>query len=141
MPELPDKDGTSRMSREFKAAKRFLLSALLIFAGACSFAVCADALGDSGFYGSGVQFDALNNAQVAEADVDYRFRAAASGAVKSFLWYGAFGKNRDRFSCDGYACGTGGTVKEGRIEIQGDKRAEVAKILAEAGFRPVFAGG
>jgi translation initiation factor 1 len=39
------------------------------------------------------------------------------------------------------ACGTGGTVKEGRIEIQGDKREQVARILAEAGFRPVFAGG
>lgn len=39
------------------------------------------------------------------------------------------------------ACGTGGTVKDGRIEIQGDKRDEVARILAEAGFRPVFAGG
>jgi translation initiation factor 1 len=39
------------------------------------------------------------------------------------------------------ACGTGGTVKDGRIEIQGDKREQVAKILAEAGFRPVFAGG
>jgi len=39
------------------------------------------------------------------------------------------------------ACGAGGTVKEGRIEIQGDQREAVARILAGAGFRPVFAGG
>lgn len=34
-----------------------------------------------------------------------------------------------------------GTVKAGQIEIQGDKRAEVARILTEANFQPVFAGG
>ena len=39
------------------------------------------------------------------------------------------------------ACGTGGTVKNGQIEIQGDKRKEVAHILTEANFSPVFAGG
>src|SRR5574341_1174313 len=32
------------------------------------------------------------------------------------------------------ACDVGGTVKEGRIEIQGDKREDVARILINAGF-------
>jgi len=39
------------------------------------------------------------------------------------------------------SAGCGGTVKDGAIEIQGDQRETVARILREAGFRPVLAGG
>ncbi|MCX6938049.1 MAG: translation initiation factor [Verrucomicrobia bacterium] len=39
------------------------------------------------------------------------------------------------------AAGCGGTVKDGVIEIQGDQREILMRVLREAGFRPVQAGG
>lgn len=60
--------------------------------------------------------------------------------VKNFVGIGLPEKERLAKAMQ-KACGVGGTVKNGQIEIQGDKRTEVARILTEAGFRPVFAGG
>ena len=60
--------------------------------------------------------------------------------VKGFIGIGLPEKERLAKAMQ-KACGSGGTVKDGQIEIQGDKRAEVARILTEANFRPVFAGG
>ncbi|HSY20078.1 MAG TPA: translation initiation factor [Candidatus Acidoferrales bacterium] len=60
--------------------------------------------------------------------------------VKNFVGIGLPEKERLAKAMQ-KACGTGGTVKDGQIEIQGDQREQVARILTEANFRPVFAGG
>jgi translation initiation factor 1 len=39
------------------------------------------------------------------------------------------------------ACGTGGTIKDGVIEIQGDHRERIASELEKKGFKTRIAGG
>lgn len=38
-------------------------------------------------------------------------------------------------------CGTGGTVKDGTIEIQGEHRQRMAEVLQKMGFKVKIAGG
>lgn len=38
-------------------------------------------------------------------------------------------------------CGSGGTIKDGMIEIQGEHREKIADALSEMGFKVKIAGG
>jgi translation initiation factor 1 len=38
-------------------------------------------------------------------------------------------------------CGSGGTIKDGQIEIQGEHRERIAEVLRELGYKVKIAGG
>jgi translation initiation factor 1 len=38
-------------------------------------------------------------------------------------------------------CGTGGTIKDGVIEIQGEQRQRIADVLQKLGYKVKIAGG
>ena len=38
-------------------------------------------------------------------------------------------------------CGTGGTIKDGVIEIQGEQRQKIADVLQQLGYKVKIAGG
>ena len=38
-------------------------------------------------------------------------------------------------------CGTGGTIKDGVIEIQGEQREKIAEVLRKLGYKVKIAGG
>ncbi len=40
-----------------------------------------------------------------------------------------------------HACGTGGTIKDGVIEMQGEQRQKIAGILQKLGYKVKIAGG
>ena len=73
-----------------------------------------------------------------------RQRSAGSGGwstiAKNFVGISVEEKNSLKKTMQ-KRCGAGGTLKNGNIEIQGDKREEMRDILESAGFRVVFAGG
>jgi translation initiation factor 1 len=39
------------------------------------------------------------------------------------------------------ACGTGGTIMEGAIEIQGEQRERIAEVMRKLGYKVKIAGG
>jgi translation initiation factor 1 len=39
------------------------------------------------------------------------------------------------------ACGTGGTIKDGVIEMQGEQRERIAEVLRRLGYKVKIAGG
>lgn len=107
--------------------------------------VAADGAANSARLGTTTPTTAKTAAQKNRGRVDIRRETGGRGGktvtvVSGFVGIGVPEKEQLAKKMRA-ACGCGGTVKDGDIEIQGDQRETVARILSEAGFRPVFAGG
>jgi hypothetical protein len=84
----------------------------------------ADGGAAGGAYGPGIGADSLDNHQVADVDVDFRFRAATTSQALSLIWYNIYDIKCAPHAADAggtcplncsksgsvYACGTGGTM-------------------------------
>lgn len=96
--------------------------------------------GPGSFYGAGLQFDVLDNHQVAQGDADFRFRATASGAATGFVWFDVYKKGGSspgcagaQCECDGYGCGTGGALEACIYPDDGTLRHLPADPLTQRG--------
>lgn len=73
-----------------------------------------------------------------------RMRREKRGGGREVVVFEGFPRDVDLEALAGElkkACGTGGTARQGAIELQGDVRNRVSELLLSKGFRTVRAGG
>ena len=78
--------------------------------------------------------------QTAYVKRDRKGRAGKTVTVIYGLQHNATAQ-RDLLATLKTACGSGGTVKDGELEIQGDQRDKVAEKLLQLGYKVKLVGG
>ena len=72
--------------------------------------------------------------------VGCRGLGGVAGSVRSAI-FGGVGSDFEQAAKLKAKCGTGGTVKDGTIEIQGDQRDRLTPELEKLGYKVKLAGG